>query len=102
MKCRPRSRMMVSSFVRQASCYLIILDIGALAVALLLTVCSKGSGNPAWSPSGSKIAFKTDSDGYAEIYIMDVDESNPTRLTNTADMAYSLTLSPDGTKIVRV
>ena len=37
---------------------------------------------PSWSPDGSKIAFASDRDGNYEIYVMDVDGSNQTRLTN--------------------
>ena len=37
---------------------------------------------PRWSPDGSKIAFTTDRDGNDEIYVMNADGSNQTRLTN--------------------
>lgn len=35
----------------------------------------------AWSPDGSKIAFVADRDGNNEIYVMDADGANPTRVT---------------------
>jgi len=38
---------------------------------------------PEWSPDGTRIAFITDRDGNDEVYVMGVDGSNPTRLTNT-------------------
>ena len=38
-------------------------------------------GNPSWSPDGSKIAFYSDRDGTMDIYVMDPDGSNVTRLT---------------------
>ena len=41
-----------------------------------------GNLAPAWSPDGSQIAFMSNRDGNREIYVMDVDGSNPVRLTN--------------------
>lgn len=37
---------------------------------------------PVWSPNGSRIAFVSYLDGDAEIFVMDVDGKNQTRLTN--------------------
>ena len=37
---------------------------------------------PSFSPDGSKIAFSSDRDGNYEIYVMNADGSNQTRLTN--------------------
>lgn len=37
--------------------------------------------HPSWSPDGSQIAFVTDRDGNDEIYVINSDGSNPTRLT---------------------
>ena len=38
-------------------------------------------GRPAWSPDSSKIAFDSDRDGTPDIYLMNADGSNQTRLT---------------------
>jgi hypothetical protein len=38
--------------------------------------------SPAWSPDGSKIAFVSYRDGNAEIYVMNADGSDETRITN--------------------
>ena len=46
----------------------------ALATALLLTGCGKASG--------AKIAFVSQRDGNQEVYVVDPDGSNLTRLTN--------------------
>jgi TolB protein len=57
---------------------------------------------PAWSPDGTKIAFRTYRDGspaQAEIYVMNADGTNPTRLTNNAAVDGMPDWSPDGTKI---
>ena len=39
--------------------------------------------SPAWSPDGTKIAFVSERDGNPEIYVMNADGSNQTRITNT-------------------
>jgi hypothetical protein len=65
---------------------------------------------PAWSPDGKKIAFSTTRDDLnpgscgagcnSEIYVMDSDGANQTRLTNDASADGFPQWSPDGTKIV--
>jgi len=40
--------------------------------------------DPAWSPDGSKIAFTSFRDGNAELYVMDANGGNQTRLTSNA------------------
>lgn len=56
--------------------------------------------DPAISPDGTQIAFRTDRDGNDEIYIMNVDGTSPTRLTNDAAQDFGPAWSPDGTEIV--
>ncbi|MBI2072851.1 MAG: PD40 domain-containing protein [Gemmatimonadetes bacterium] len=56
--------------------------------------------DPAPSPDGSRIAYVTDRDGNAEIYVMNADGSNPRRLTNTAAAEGSPAWTPDGSRIV--
>lgn len=56
-------------------------------------------GSPAWSPDSRRIAFYSERDGNAEIYVMNVDGSDQTRLTTTkADEGYP-SWSPDGREI---
>lgn len=55
---------------------------------------------PSWSPDGTKIAFYSDRDGNYEIYVMNVDGTNQTRLTHTPVRDYLPRWSPDGSKIV--
>jgi TolB protein len=62
-------------------------------------------GFPAFSPDGSKIAFMSERDGIADIWLMDADGSNQVPLT--ADETDSLddyhpTWSPEGSKIAFV
>jgi Tol biopolymer transport system component len=55
---------------------------------------------PAWSPDGSRIAFVSQrANGIAEIYVMDPDGSNVTRLTDNSDLDVLPSWSPDGSRI---
>jgi Tol biopolymer transport system component len=89
-----------------------------------LTTTNYHDERPSWSPDGSKIAFESsreDVPGNAEIYVMNADGTNQTRLTNSSDVARlrfefgggqsvfvdrnsntSPHWSPDGTKIAFV
>lgn len=57
------------------------------------------AGDPAFSPDGTKIAFVTNRDGNLELYVMNVDGSGQTRLTNDPLTDDDPTFSPDGKKI---
>ena len=65
--------------------------------------------NPAWSPDSNYIAFASNRYGLAsvsdrynnnEIYVMNADGNDPTRLTKNTYRDYDPAWSPDGTKIV--
>ena len=51
------------------------------------------------SSNESKIAFTSDRDGNYEIYVMNADGSNQTRMTNHYDVDLLPSWSPDGSKI---
>jgi Tol biopolymer transport system component len=58
-----------------------------------------------WTPAlkaNGKIAFVSNRDGNNEIYVMDADGSNQTRLTNNSADDSSPAWSPDGARIVFV
>lgn len=54
---------------------------------------------PAWSPDGRRLAFTSNRDGNPELYIMDADGSNVTRLTNHPGIDTTPTWSPQGHQI---
>ncbi|HDR3890873.1 TPA: PD40 domain-containing protein, partial [Bacillus cereus] len=55
--------------------------------------------DPSWSPDGQKIAFTSFRDGNPEIYVMNTDGSNQTRITNSPGNNIDPSWSPDGQKI---
>ncbi|HYV10221.1 MAG TPA: S8 family serine peptidase [Pyrinomonadaceae bacterium] len=59
-----------------------------------------GDSRPRFSPDGSKIVFQSIRDGQAEIYVMNEDGTQQTRLTNNPAADTAPAWSPDGTKIL--
>ena len=54
---------------------------------------------PSWSPDGTRLCFVSTRDGNSELYVMNRDGSNLTRLTNHPAIDVSPTWSPSGTQI---
>jgi TolB protein len=54
---------------------------------------------PAWSPDGTKLAFTSNRDGNAEIYVMNKDGSGVRRMTNNPAIDVSPTWSPNSNQI---
>ena len=54
---------------------------------------------PAWSPSGQRIAYLSDSDGNVELYVASADGSNALRVTKTGVPESQPTWSPDSNRI---
>ena len=72
------------------------------AQPVALTDEKSNNWSPVWSPDGMKIAFASDRDGQNELYSMNPDGSDQTRLTHTAVDKMGLRWSPDGKKIAFV
>ena len=55
---------------------------------------------PVWSPDGTQIVFVSTREGDLDIFIMDKDGSNLTRLTQNAESSQSARFSPDGQQLL--
>ena len=80
----------------------------SLRLTLILALCtvpafaqtaSYADDNPSVSSDGKKIAFMSDRDGDIEVYVMNVDGSNPQRLTHSPGRDAHPEWSPDSQKI---
>ena len=60
------------------------------------------NAEPAWSPDGRKIAFRSTRDGNREIYVMNADGSNQRNLTRNPAKDVRPSWSPDGRRIAFV
>ena len=69
----------------------------AVAILALLPVVSACGCQP--QPAGNRIAFVSNRDGNFEIYVMDADGSNQTRLTNDPGWDTMPAWSPDGSRL---
>ena len=68
-----------------------------------LTNNAGGNSQPSWSADGTKIVFSSGRDGNAEIYVMDANGANQTRLTTRPTGSDTAPRSaPDGSKIAFV
>ena len=59
-----------------------------------------GDEYPDWSPDGTKLAFHSHRDGNWEIYVMNADGSEQTRLTDNPGEDTYPSWSPDGSRLV--
>jgi dipeptidyl aminopeptidase/acylaminoacyl peptidase len=75
--------------------------LGVLAVALPLAVLS-APGEAAFPGATGKISFDSTRDGNTEIYVMNADGSNQTRLTNSPAIDRDAAFSPGGGRIAFV
>ena len=67
-----------------------------------LTHNARQNAEPAWSPDGRKIAFRSTRNGNRDIYVMNADGSGKRNLTRNAAWDSRPSWSPDGRKIAFV
>jgi TolB protein len=67
-----------------------------------LTHNARQNAEPAWSPDGRKIAFRSTRSGNRDIYVMNADGSGKRNLTRNAAWDSRPSWSPDGRKIAFV
>ena len=66
------------------------------SVLAQLTDNSRTDDQPAWSPDGTRIAFRSDRTDDVELFVMDADGENVEQLTNSAGEDWTPSWSPDG------
>ena len=71
-----------------------------LAQLSKLTPDTASASDPAFSPDGSRIAFVSQRDGNAEIYVMNADGTGSTRITNDPQADGRPSFMPDGQALV--
>jgi TolB protein len=55
---------------------------------------------PAWSPDGDRLAYSAERDGNWDIFVMNADGAEPTRLTRHPGRESNPTWSTDGTHVL--
>jgi WD40 repeat protein len=68
------------------------------AVVQVTTLKGEDAFQPAWSPDGRRLAFVVQTDGRSDIYTIDVDRREVTRLTDDGG-SHLPSWSPDGTRL---
>ena len=62
-------------------------------------ITNKDDIDPTWSPNGKLISFASSRIGARQLFVMNVDGSNITQVTNLDNMGGRSTWSPDGTRL---
>ena len=77
-----------------------ILSIDTLELIQLPTIPGGGDFDPAWDPSGEKIAFTSIRDGYSQLYVINVDGSDLENLTARFTPHSQPVWDPRGTNLI--
>ena len=64
-----------------------------------LTFSAKSDGSPRWAPDGRSIAFLSDRDGAAQLYLLPMSGGDAQRITDRKDRIEAFRWSPDSTHI---
>ncbi len=73
---------------------------GEPARARRTVASTRDDESPAVSPDGRKLAFASDRSGFTEVWVSDIDGSDPTQLTFLEHLAGSPSWSPEGKSIL--
>jgi TolB protein len=95
----PDARSLAYTSFRQITPDILVSNIYSLMPPENLTGGLGQNWLPSWSPDGTRICFVSTRDGNSELYVMNRDGSNLTRLTNHPSIDVSPTWSPSGTQI---
>ena len=79
--------------------WLEVLDLGTGESRLLIDSGDGFNGHPSVSPDGTEVAFVSDRSGDFELYLVDIDGTGLTRLTETTGQDSRPDWSPDGTRL---
>ena len=80
--------------------HIFTLDLATRAVRQLTTGRNHNDSNPRWSPDGGRIAFKSSRSGNWDIYVMDANGTNVTRLTDHPANDHDPVWMPDGQSVI--
>lgn len=99
----PDGRLLLYTSTRDGNIAIFTLDVECIlqrgpgaGCTTRLTSPSIENREPVWSPDGQRIAFTSLQDGNLEIYVMNADGSNPTRLTHSPRVDWLPKWSPNG------
>ncbi|HYB94768.1 MAG TPA: hypothetical protein VEC39_07330 [Vicinamibacterales bacterium] len=80
--------------------HLFALDLGSGRVTQLTSGRNHHDQHPKWSPDGSRISFISSRAGSFDIWVMNADGTNPTRITDHPASDYDPIWMPDGQSLI--
>ena len=80
--------------------HIFTIDLASGRVSQLTTGRNHHDQHPKWSPDGRRISFVSSRGGNFDLYVMDADGTNVTRLTDHAAADYDPMWAPDGQSLI--